>query len=272
MVNAAGRDGPVRAAVVIIAVLSAGCGVLPDSAPAGEALPAPLMRHVLLPDISGASAGVQERIGRAYAQLEDARAARASDNALATRYGGIGNLFLATGYFASAITAYDNARLLAPLESRWAYYLGHGYRHQGDVQAAMVAFNRALQMDPDYPPARVWLAETSLHAGRPELARLAFTSALSLQPNLSAALFGMGRTALEQRDYAAAADYLTRALAQDADAAAIHYPLAMAYRGMGDMTRAEAHLRQRGNELPEISDPWMDAIARLLREMQQASR
>ena len=47
----------------------------------------------------------------------------------------------------------------------------------------------------------------------------------------------LGRVALAKRDYAGATRHLDAALAQDQLASGIHYPLAMAYRGLGAMGR-----------------------------------
>ena len=48
---------------------------------------------------------------------------------------------------------------------------------------------------------------------------------------------------------------LERALALDARASAIHYPLAMAYRGLGDRQKADGQLRLRGTSYPPLPDP-----------------
>jgi tetratricopeptide (TPR) repeat protein len=88
--------------------------------------------------------------------------------------------------------------------------------------------------------------------------------ALSLQPGSVPALFGLGRTALAKQEYSRAVDYLEQALSLDPKARVIHYPLAMAYRGMGNLEQAEAHLRQRapGEILPP--DPLREQLDGLL--------
>ena len=58
--------------------------------------------------------------------------------------------------------------------------------------------------------------------------------------------------------------YLEDALTIAPDATRIHYPLAMAYRGLGNRQQAESHLRQRGEvDLPPV-DPLMADVAGLL--------
>jgi tetratricopeptide (TPR) repeat protein len=50
---------------------------------------------------------------------------------------------------------------------------------------------------------------------------------------------------------------LERVLAIDARASAVHYPQRMAYRALGDLQKAEAHLGQRGDATPELDDQLM---------------
>ena len=109
-------------------------------------------------------------------------------------------------------------------------------------------------MSPDNLSARVWFGEMALAGDHAEVAELAFTSALSWEPGLPVALAGVGRAALAHGDYARAVDYLERALAREPLASALHYPLSDAYRGLGDVAKAEAHERQRGAVQPRIPD------------------
>src|SRR5207248_5327080 len=64
--------------------------------------------------------------------------------------------------------------------------------------------------------------------------------------------------------YDRARDFLERALAEDPQASSLHYPLAMAYRGLGISEKVEAHLRQRGDVAVATPDPLMHAVAQLL--------
>ena len=77
-------------------------------------------------------------------------------------------------------------------------------------------------------------------------------------------MFGAGRTALAARDFGAAAKFLEQTLARQPRATAAHYPLAMAYRGLGDLARAEAHLKHQGKDDPRPTDPLMGEIDTLV--------
>ena len=108
-----------------------------------------------------------------------------------------------------------------------------------------------------------WVTCTSIE-GRPELAEPLFTRALSIQPRTVAALFGLGQVALARREYSRAVAQFEQVLATDPRASIAHYPLALAYRGLGDTARAEAHLRQQGSVEVGPPDPLMVELRGLL--------
>ena len=86
----------------------------------------------------------------------------------------------------------------------------------------------------------------------------------SLAPRTVAALAGLGRVAVAKRDYAQAVKYLEDALAIDPEAESLHAPLAAAYRGLGQLDKAQPHLRQwRNRDLP-LPDPLQQELDLLL--------
>jgi tetratricopeptide (TPR) repeat protein len=248
-----------------------GCGpkseTIPSTSPAqtrSTATPADrqAMRAVSLPDLSRMEKPVQEQMREAYSSLllkRENPATPASD--LGHAYGELGNLLLAAEYLDAAEACYADAQALDPAERRWPYYLGHIYETRGDLAGAARSFERALELRPADEATLVWLGVTYLDQGRPDAAATMFTQAVALQPRSVAALVGQGRAALARRDYGRAADSLEQALAVDPRASMVHYPLALAYRGMGNIERAEAHLRQRGDVEIGPSDPLMQELA-----------
>ena len=107
------------------------------------------------------------------------------------------------------------------------------------------------------PTSRPWsrLGGTSLDHGRPDHAQRLFREALALAPNSAAALGGLGRAVLAGGNHARAVEYLVRALTIEPEATSLHYPLALAYRGLGELERADAHLRGRGPGDPTRPSP-----------------
>ncbi len=125
-------------------------------------------------------------------------------------------------------------------------------------------FEQALTHAPQDVPSLVWLAEMNLAQNRYDAAEDPLEKAQALDPSNGAVLYGLGRVALEKQDYAQAAKYLEAALAIRPDANRLHYPLALAYRGLGNRDKAEEHVRLRGEvELPPV-DPLLGEVSGLL--------
>lgn len=232
----------VCAVLVVLAACTSQKAVLPDAT---------------LPDLSRTEKAVQEQVAAAFTALQ-------SNKSDAGAYGAVGNLLLAAEYYDAAEPFYLHAQSLAPDDPRWPYYLGHVYMNRAAPQKAIAAFERVLQLRPGDIASLVWLGNVRLDQGQPDLAAPLFEQALSKQPGVVAALFGAGRAALAQREYARAADLFERALAVDPRATIVHYPLALAYRGLGDTAKTDAHLRQRGTVDVAPPDPLMVAIRDLL--------
>lgn len=252
----------VRVAVLLGVLLVAACGPREG---ASLAAPGPGLQLVTLPDFSQmeepARGQMQARHGSLSAKLADARAASGE---LALEYGEMGKLLMAATHLDAAEACYLNAQALAPADPRWPYYLGHVYRVRGPLAKAVASFEQALRLQPADLATLVWLGEVHLAEGRPDQAAPYFAQALDLQPDSAAALFGAGRTALAKREYAVAARHLEQALARDPRATAAHYSLALAYRGLGDLERAQAHLKVEGKDEPRPADPLMREIDFLL--------
>ncbi len=241
-------------------LLFAGCRSQVPHAPARDAL-----RPVSLPDLSAASERVRAQLHRQYDALTG-KTARPDvpPSDLATAYGEMGMLFMAAEYRDAAEACLLNAQTLAPDAARWPYYLAQLYNGRGETAKAIASFERARALQPNDVTTLVWLAEAYLDQGQPETAEPLLTHALSQQPRSVAALFGLGRSALARSDYARAVEHLEQALALEPQAAAMHYPLALAYRGLGDGDKADAHMRRRSPGEIRPPDPLMQEVEMLL--------
>jgi tetratricopeptide (TPR) repeat protein len=244
---------------IVIALLVA-CTTQLTQQPAREPL-----RAVSLPDLARASRQVRDQLHRQYEGLTQKTQNRNTPSAeLATAYGEMGMLLMAAEYRDAAEACLLNAQNLAPAVMRWPYYLGHLYKIRGEAAKSIASFERARALQPDDVNTLVWLGDGYLDRGQPETAEPLFASAVSQQPQSVAALFGLGRAALARSDYARAAQYLEQALAVDPRAAVIHYPLALAYRGLGEAVKADAHMRQRNPGEIRPPDPLMQELETLL--------
>jgi tetratricopeptide (TPR) repeat protein len=249
-----------RVVVCVFTLFVSGCETRREPEPQSQAL-----QPVSLPDLSQMDKAVQQQIGDKYRSLQSLVESRsAPPQNLARAYGDVGNLLMAADDLDAAEEYYLHAQALDPSEMRWPYYLGHVYMNRAAPAKSIASFERALRLRPDDVATLVWLGNVYLDHGQPELAEMQFTRALSAQPRVVAALFGQGRAALAQREYSRAVNYFDQVLAADPRASMTHYPLALAYRGLGDTARAEAHLSQQGTVEVGPPDPLMAELRGLL--------
>lgn len=151
-----------------------------------------------------------------------------------------------------------------PGDVRWPYYLGRVHEATGDLQASAQSYGRAAELRPEELAPRVLLADVLLAQGELAAAAQMYSQALDRHPDAAAAQVGLGRVALTRRDYADAVARFEQGLALAPWATGIHYPLALAYRGLGDTEKAEAHLQQRGDVEPLPPDPLRQQLDELL--------
>jgi tetratricopeptide (TPR) repeat protein len=259
---------PASIVIALAPILLAACTqtTTPKSSKqAAHTSPQDALTPIVLPELSGLAESVQRQIRERKRELDQTLARPGASRAeQAAAYGALGRLLMAAKFSDAAATCFSHAESLAPDDMRWAYYSGHAALRSGDRARAAEGFERALKIHPNDQAALVWLGESYLDDDRLDLAQSAFQRALAIKPQSAPALFAAGRTALARREFVEATQYLERALAADARASAIHYPLAMAYRGLGDTQKAEAHLRQRGGSYPVLEDPLMQDDEELL--------
>ena len=230
------------AALLVAAPLACGCTTPRESAESGATETSVLktpdgrpLRSVTLPDLSKTVASAQTQIREAHAQLmKTAQQRGAALFEISNAYGEMGKLLMAAQYAEPAEACFLNAQTLDPTEFRWPYYLAHLYRTQGDVSKTQALFERALQLKADDVDALVWLGDTFLSLGQAEAAEQQFTKALAVNDRSTAAHVGLGRTALARNDYRLAVTHLEAALTLDPGAVGAHYPLSLAYSGLGD--------------------------------------
>jgi tetratricopeptide (TPR) repeat protein len=183
---------------------------------------------------------------------------------LANAYGELGKLLMSARDFDLAEPYFLNAQALAPRDRRWPYYLGHLYKNKGVLDQAAASFQRALELDEHDVPTLFWLGDLCVLDGRPAEAAQLFSRALATDPRNLPARFGLGRAALAQRDFKGAVDHFEAVLGLEKNAVGVHYPLALAYRGLGETAKAEAHARTRGESDLLPVDPLMDELRALL--------
>jgi tetratricopeptide (TPR) repeat protein len=259
-VNPRMRGGAAALLTALVTTIACGRG---DPSSARNA---PHLQDVRPPDVAKMSAPVRAQMEARFAALTAKQARSDGAGDLADAYGSVGELLLAARYLDAAEPALLNARELAPRDPKWPYYLAHLYRLRGALDQSAASFREVLTQRPDDAAARIWLASIYIDQGQYDEAAPLLEGALQQDPQSTAALGHLGRLALARRDFPRAVSLLETAVRHDPAAAALHYPLAMAYRGAGRSADAEAQLRLRDQRNSEITprDPLMERLGDLL--------
>lgn len=180
-------------------------------------------------------------------------------------YGELGMLYHAYQLEAPARVCYQNAERLAPHEFRWPYLRGVLEQQAGRLEQADHDYQRALERQPTWVPALIRLAQIRLAQNRLTEAETLLQKALQKSPNSAAALAARGEVALAGRRFKDAVTYLNSALRAAPSANRLHYPLSIAYRGLGELELAKQHLAQRGEVGVKPTDPLVDGLSERLR-------
>lgn len=251
----------VLAFAVAAASLMAPANVSAAQTPATPAAKNPAgLVEVPQPDLTGVDVPVQEQIRKSQAALAAAMKQKDAPHArVAAAFGKLGRIYQAYGFDDAALACYKNASQLDAQPFQWFYYQGYLRQKNGDAVAAERDYRRALTLNPTYNPALLHLGALELTLNKPGPAKDCFTKAAGGHDS-AAALVGLGKVALAEHQYTAALKDFNEALDRAPKASSIHYQLAMAYRGLGDLPHVQEQLRARGDAEPEIEDPLLDRI------------
>ena len=229
-------------------------------------LPAPRsnLAAVHWPDTSTVEVEVRGHLLQAQTSLSTAIKAGATDATLSDAYGSTGQTFHAYSFNAPARECYVNASRLAPKDFRWPYLMAKLDQQDGRVEDAIKNYLLAQSLNPNYVAASVNLGNLFLEANRLSEARQHFKTTLKIDQQSPAAHYGLGQVALSERNYAEAVRHFEKTLAIVSAANRVHYSLAMAYRGLGELEKAKAHLRLQGTVGVRAADPLLDQLQEII--------
>jgi protein O-GlcNAc transferase len=166
----------------------------------------------------------------------------------------------------AAHAAYARCQALAPRVFEWHYLDGVVLQRLARHSEAAARFRRALEVSPDYLPARVKLAEALFEAWDLDESFRLF-DALSRDPATEPmGQFGLGRIAAARGNHEEAITRLQRALALSSEWGAAHYALALSYRAVGRRGDAQRALDQHakyGPAWPALEDRVLGGISAL---------
>jgi len=217
---------------------------------------------ISFPQLNTLEAAVADHLREARSTFEKV-APNASSRDLADAYGALGRVFHAYEFFDAADACYRNATVLRSNDGRWLHLRAYLLQQTGRFDEAAPLYLAARRVSADDYAAAVHLADTYLGLGRIAEARELFESMLPRYPAASNA--GLGEIALRERRYKDAIQHFESVLTRMPDATSLEYSLAMAYRGLGRMEEARAHLQRRGAGGVRVADPIVDELQTLVR-------
>ena len=224
----------------------------------------PKLKPVIAVDLSPLKVDEQNAISDGRSKVNELLSSTTTDTKqLASAYGKLGNLYLIHELLTSANACYDNAISLQSGHFPWRYYSAYLAHKNGEIHLALDRYQKAMELDPGYLPAKYRLAQVLVDLNRPEDATMLFNALLEKPDYLAAANFGLGQVFQSKQEHDKAIDHFRRALELQPQANKVHYPLAMSLRATGQIDQAKEHLKQFGKQEMVIKDPLVDALQAL---------
>jgi tetratricopeptide (TPR) repeat protein len=212
-------------------------------------------------DISGAEPAIRQAITEARASIASLLATPDADpKRLAQAYGRLGALLVLREVEAPADAAFRNARTLEPGAFRWPYYAGYLAMMTGNSDRALEQLEAARALDPDYPTLYLRIGKVRLDRSELAEAKANFERIREVPGLAPAANFYLGQIANLERRYPDAVTHLTKTLELDPGATEAHWPLAQAYRALGENDEARAHMARVEPRTPPAKDPLLDQL------------
>ena len=248
----------------LVLVISFGCGQR-------EPAPPPVDLGVAIPEMGEHQAAIAEKVEAVFQTLREA-ALSGDEKALGAAYAQTAMVLHANGFLQEAETCYEQAMVRDEKNDCWPYLMGYLFSERENWQEAAKWFEKAMALEPRYSATHLRLARCYLQLGKLDEARQEFNWILGVNPKSAAAKFGLGKVAVEARQFSKAVQFFESALAQQPQATAIYYPLALAYRQLGDREKAKQMLARRGNDDTAFFDPQIAELEDLSASADDAMR
>lgn len=169
----------------------------------------------------------------------------------------------AHGQFQQAVLAYQRAIRLEPDEFAWRYYLALSQQQLSKPEDALKSVSDALRKKSGYAPALLKKGELLFQLGRFPDSAAAYESVLQQAGGSAAALYGLARVKYAQGDAASAEDLYKRACQAFPHYGAAYYGLAVAGRALGHDAESAKNFdlaKRFTDEQPPAMDPVFDEM------------
>jgi tetratricopeptide (TPR) repeat protein len=141
----------------------------------------------------------------------------------------LGMCVLSAGRNEEALQCFTLAAAQFPLSADYQCDAGVVHRFLGQTEEAVLAFEKALKVDPNHPVAWSNLSDTLLRLGRIDEAIAAGQRAVAAKPTLVEGHSNLGNALRDARRLDEAVEHFHRAIALDPNFAQVHNNLAYAY-------------------------------------------
>jgi tetratricopeptide (TPR) repeat protein len=180
--------------------------------------------------------------------------------------GRLGMVLEANALYPTAVLAYQRAIRLEPKEFAWQYYLALTLQQLSRMDEALDAVSAALRIRPDDVPAVRKRAELLFKLGRFQESRTTLESLLGRDPKSAATLYALARVRYAQEELSSAEDFYRRACEAYPTFGAAYFGLAVTEKRLGhDAESAKDFIlaeRYKGDS-PEAGDPLLNQMLSL---------
>jgi tetratricopeptide (TPR) repeat protein len=151
----------------------------------------------------------------------------------------LGVLYRELGLRREALDAFERCANFAPNDSEMAFYLGHAYEMDGQIERALAVYTEALRHNVN-ADVEAGVGRMLLRQGKPAAAYQAVAAVLARQPNNADALLVAGLALTRQGKHKEAKVLLERGVAHH-DGSDLRYALGMIAEVQGKAREALAH-------------------------------
>jgi tetratricopeptide (TPR) repeat protein len=202
---------------------------------------------------------------RAAARIQEARAKVLVDRSADRAWAELGMVYASERLKGLAIECYRAAGRLAPQQPKWPYREAVTLGQTGALAEAITAMERALALEPGYPPSHARLGGFRLELGDLDGAERAFARAAELDSSYPGGFVGLAKVALQRDRPLEAVEIAERLCRRDPEDRTFRQLLAVARRQAGAADELTSEVVLADDEVPVWNDPW-ELEARSFRE------